>query len=223
RAATFHSQTQSQGCALPDADISRQKPTRKAREIPRKRRETAAAARRQRLSRRDRGGKRQNRALRRWTGFSEDDERVRRTRSTFGAGGEDLPATAFHQHILSLFAVFLLFQPIGFRSRSNNGLCGKMNKELQALERKLEIRKRELAEAHSHIAVLEEKLLKLKQYRRELKALKEERRTLRKSPERRIGQVLRAPYRVLEKPLKTVWRKLHQQKPTFGNSFAQSE
>ena len=98
-----------------------------------------------------------------------------------------------------------------------------MNKELEALERKLEIRNRELAEAHSHIAVLEEKLLKLKQYRRELKSLKEERRTLRTSPERRIGQVLLAPYRVLEKPAKTVWRKLHQQKPAFGNSVAQSE
>jgi len=95
-----------------------------------------------------------------------------------------------------------------------------MNKELEALERKLEIRNRELAEAHRHIAVLEEKLLKLKQYRRELKSLKEERRTLRTSPERRIGQVLLAPYRVLEKPAKTVWRKLHQQKPT---SVAQSE
>jgi glycosyltransferase involved in cell wall biosynthesis len=98
-----------------------------------------------------------------------------------------------------------------------------MNKELEALERKLEIRNRELAEAHSHIAVLEEKLLKLKQYRRELKSLKEERRTLRQSPERRIGQVLLAPYRVLEKPAKTVWRKFRQQKPTLGNSVAQSE
>ena len=48
-----------------------------------------------------------------------------------------------------------------------------MNEELNALQRKLEIRKRELAEAHSHIAALEEKLLKLKQYRRELKLLKE--------------------------------------------------
>ena len=98
-----------------------------------------------------------------------------------------------------------------------------MSKELEALERKLEIRNRELAEAHSHIAALEERLLKLKQYRRELKSLKEERRTLRKSPERRIGQVFLAPYRVLEKLAKTVWRKLHQQKRTPGNSVAQSE
>ena len=98
-----------------------------------------------------------------------------------------------------------------------------MSKELEALERKLEIRNRELAEAHSHIAVLEEKLLKLKQYRRELESLKEERRTLRKSPERRIGQVLLAPYRVLEKPAKAVWRKLQQQRRASGNSVAQSE
>ena len=51
-----------------------------------------------------------------------------------------------------------------------------MNKERDALERKLEIRDRELTEAHSHISALEEKLLKLKRYRRELKLLKEERR-----------------------------------------------
>jgi GT2 family glycosyltransferase len=134
-----------------------------------------------------------------------------------------LPATAFNQYNVSCVAAIQLFQPIGFRSRSNNGLCSKMNKDREALERKLEMRNRELAEAHRHIAVLEEKLLKLKQYRRELKSLKEERRTLRKSPERRIGQVLLAPYRVLEKPAKTVWRKLHQQKPTLGTSVAQSE
>jgi glycosyltransferase involved in cell wall biosynthesis len=98
-----------------------------------------------------------------------------------------------------------------------------MNKELEALERRLEIHNRELAEAHRHIAALEEKLLKLKQYRRELKSLKEERRTLRKSPERRIGQVLLAPYRVLQRPAKTLWRKLHRQKRTPANSVAPSE
>jgi len=81
-----------------------------------------------------------------------------------------------------------------------------MNKELEALARKLEIRNRELAEAHGHIATLEEKLFKLKQYRRELKLLKEERRSLRKSAERRVGQVLLAPYRTFEKLPKTVWK-----------------
>ena len=98
-----------------------------------------------------------------------------------------------------------------------------MNKELEALERKLEIRNRELAEAHSHIAVLEEKLLKLKQYRRELKSLKEERRTLRKSPERRIGQILLAPYRLPEKLAKTVWKKFHRPNSNPQRTTAPSE
>jgi glycosyltransferase involved in cell wall biosynthesis len=97
-----------------------------------------------------------------------------------------------------------------------------MNKELNALERKLEIRNRELTEAHTHIAVLEEKLLKLKQYRRELKLLKEERRRLRESAERRVGQILLAPYRLLEKPAKRVWRRI-QLKPARGKPAAPTE
>ena len=99
-----------------------------------------------------------------------------------------------------------------------------MSKDLQALERKLEIRNRELAEAHSHIAALEEKLLKLKQYRRELKSLKEERRTLRKSPERRIGQILLAPYRLSEKLAKNSLEKVSsaELKPS-RNAVAPSE
>ena len=92
-----------------------------------------------------------------------------------------MPAACFNQYNVRSVAAIELFEPIGFRSHSNNGLCSKMNKELDALERKLEIRNRELTEAHTHIAALEEKLLKLKQYRRELKLLKEERRRLRES------------------------------------------
>lgn len=98
-----------------------------------------------------------------------------------------------------------------------------MNEEVDALERKLEIRNRELTEAHTHIAVLEQKLLKLKEYRRELKLLKEERRRLRKSPERRAGQVLLAPFRLLVRPAKTIWRKLQQQNPTRGSSAEPTE
>jgi len=97
-----------------------------------------------------------------------------------------------------------------------------MNKERGALERKLEIRDRELTEAHSHISALEEKLLKLKRYRRELKLLKEERRRLRESAERRVGQILLAPYRLLEKPAKKVWRKV-KQKRTRGKPAAPTE
>jgi O-antigen biosynthesis protein len=107
-----------------------------------------------------------------------------------------------------------VLEPIGFRLRSSKGLSSKMNKELEALERKLEIRNRELAEAHSHISALEGKLLKLKQYRRELKLLQEERRRLRKSAERRVGQVLLAPYRIFEKLPKTVWKMFGSKKRT---------
>jgi hypothetical protein len=45
--------------------------------------------------------------------------------------------------------------------------------QLNAVQRKLELRDAELKEAHRHIAALEGKLLKLKEYRRELKQLKE--------------------------------------------------
>ena len=81
------------------------------------------------------------------------------------------------------------------------------------MQRKLEVRNRELAEAHSHIAALEEKLLKLKQYRRELKLLKEQKDALRRSPERRLGQILLAPYRLSEKVAKKIF---HREKRSRG-------
>jgi len=99
----------------------------------------------------------------------------------------------------------------------------RLNSELGALRRTLEIRGSELEGAHHHIASLEEKLLKLKEYRRELKLLKEQKRKLRKSIESRVGQVLLAPYRLLEKLAKTVWRKLHQKGRKPMGSTARSE
>jgi GT2 family glycosyltransferase len=81
--------------------------------------------------------------------------------------------------------------------------------QLNAVQRKLEVRDAELKEAHQHIAALEEKLLKLKEYQRELKRLKEERRSLRKSAERRVGQVLLAPYRLPTRVAKAVWKRFH--------------
>ena len=83
----------------------------------------------------------------------------------------------------------------------------ELNARLRALQRTVEMRGAELEDAHRHIAALEEKLLKLKEYRRELKSLREERRRLRKSPERRVGQVLLAPYRLPTTLAKNVWRK----------------
>jgi GT2 family glycosyltransferase len=106
---------------------------------------------------------------------------------------------------------------------AEKGLCHKMNKELEALERKLEIRNRELAEAHSHIAGLEEKLLKLKQYRRELKLLREQKDALRKSPERRVGRIFLAPYRLPQKIAKKVWQRFRRQDSRRSRHVALTE
>jgi GT2 family glycosyltransferase len=135
--------------------------------------------------------------LRRWIGFSEDDERVRTTRSTFGAGRVDLPAACFNQY---------------------NVAVSQPEDQLNAVQRRLELREGELKEAHRHIAALEEKLLKLKEYRRELKRLKEERRHLRKSPERRVGQVLLAPYRLPTRLVKTAWRRFRGERQNPAES-----
>ena len=87
----------------------------------------------------------------------------------------------------------------------------KVSAHLSGLERALHDRVSELEAAHRHIGALEEKLLKLKQHQRELKLLKEQKQTLRKSPERRIGQVLLAPYRIPEKLIKATRKKLWPQ------------
>src|ERR1044072_7167434 len=86
----------------------------------------------------------------------------------------------------------------------------RVNKTVNDLKRSLQIRRSELKGAHDHIAALEEKLLKLKEYRRELKMLKEQKQILRKSPERRVGQILLAPYRLPERLVKNIWKKLRR-------------
>src|SRR5438874_8798206 len=75
-------------------------------------------------------------------------------------------------------------------------------------ERTLRMRISELKAAERHIAELEAKLLKLNEYRRELRLLKEQKRALQKSPERRIGQVLLAPYRLPERLINVIWNRL---------------
>ena len=62
----------------------------------------------------------------------------------------------------------------------------------------------ELEAADRHIAQLEEKVLKLKEAKRDLKQLKAEKQALRKSPERKIGQVILAPYRLPQKLIREV-------------------
>jgi glycosyltransferase involved in cell wall biosynthesis len=99
----------------------------------------------------------------------------------------------------------------------------RLNRALSDVKRSFQIRGSELEGAHRHIAALEAKLLKLKKYRRELKLLKEQKQTLRKSPERRVGQILLAPYRLPEKLAKTVWKKLRPPVRARGRSVARSE
>jgi GT2 family glycosyltransferase len=99
----------------------------------------------------------------------------------------------------------------------------RLNARLSAMQRLHEIRGSELEAAHRHIAALEEKLLKLKEYRRELKSLKEQRQILRKSPERRIGQVLLAPYRLPEKLVKAIRKKLRPRAAKLTRPAAPTE
>ncbi len=99
----------------------------------------------------------------------------------------------------------------------------RLNSKLGALRRTLEIHGSELEGAQRHIASLEEKLLKLKEYRRELRLLKEQKQKLRKSPERRIAQVFLAPYRLPQKLAQTVWKKLGRKRgkstPVGSNEY----
>jgi O-antigen biosynthesis protein len=99
----------------------------------------------------------------------------------------------------------------------------RFNARLSGVERTLRTRASELEAADRHIAALEERLLKLKQYRSELKLLKEQRQALRRSPERRIGQVLLAPYRIPEKLVKAAWNKLRPASTKRPRSTAPSE
>ena len=80
----------------------------------------------------------------------------------------------------------------------------RVNTQLRRLRRALRTRMSELEAADRHIARLEEKVLKLKQAKRDLKQLKAEKHALRKSPERKIGQVILAPYRLPQKLIREV-------------------
>lgn len=70
----------------------------------------------------------------------------------------------------------------------------RVQRQVHGLERSLRTRMSELEAADRHISKLEEKLLKLKEAKQQLKQLKAEKQALRKSPERKVGQVLLAPY-----------------------------
>ena len=76
------------------------------------------------------------------------------------------------------------------------------------LQRTLHTRTSELEAADRHIAKLEEKILQLREATRELKQLKKDKHALRKCPERKVGQVLLAPYRLPQRLFREVRKQL---------------
>src|SRR5262249_8346090 len=94
----------------------------------------------------------------------------------------------------------------------------RLHVQLSKYKRALQVRMSELEAAERHIAQLEGKLLKVKQYRNELRSLKEQKQVLLKSPERRIGRVLLAPYRLLEHLIKVIRKKLFRVRPGKDSS-----
>ena len=81
----------------------------------------------------------------------------------------------------------------------------RINAQWRGMHRTLRTRLAELEAADRHIAQLEEKVLKLKEAKRDLKQLKAEKQALRKSPERKLGQIILAPYRLPQKLIREVW------------------
>jgi GT2 family glycosyltransferase len=80
----------------------------------------------------------------------------------------------------------------------------RLHLQIRNFQRKLQTRMSELEAVDRHIATLEEKILKLKEANREVKQLKQEKQALRKSPERRIGQVILAPYRLPQRLIRAL-------------------
>jgi GT2 family glycosyltransferase len=128
-------------------------------------------------------------------------------------GGIDPGAICLRHHPGELEALFPVVETA----------FARLNRRLSALQRILRTRMTELEAADRHIAALEEKLLKLKQYRSELKLLNEQRRRLRKSPERRVGQVLLAPYRIPERLIKAAWKRLRPHRTQGERSAGPTE
>jgi GT2 family glycosyltransferase len=84
----------------------------------------------------------------------------------------------------------------------------RLQRHVRDLERSLGTRMSELEAADRHISKLEEKLLKLKEARLQLKQLKAEKQEMRKSPERKLGQVLLAPYLLPKKLVRGIRKRM---------------
>jgi GT2 family glycosyltransferase len=88
----------------------------------------------------------------------------------------------------------------------------RLQRQMSGLERTLRTRLAELEAADRHISKLEEKLLKWKESRKQVKQLKAEKQALRKSPERKVGQVLLAPYLLPQRLVRGIRKRLPRSK-----------
>ncbi len=91
----------------------------------------------------------------------------------------------------------------------------RVHLQMRNLHRNLRTRMSELEAADRHIAKLEEKILGLREAKRELKQVRQEKQALRKSPERKVGQVLLAPYLLPQRLYRVVrkqWRRPEPEK-----------
>jgi GT2 family glycosyltransferase len=92
----------------------------------------------------------------------------------------------------------------------------RMQRQVAGLERSLRTRMAELEAADQHISKLEEKLLKWKEARKQIKQLKAEKQALRKSPERKVGQVVLAPYLLPQRLVRGIRKRLPGAKKSAG-------
>ncbi len=92
----------------------------------------------------------------------------------------------------------------------------RLQRQVAGLERSLRTRMAELEAADHHISKLEEKLLKWKEARKQIKQLKAEKQALRKSPERKVGQVLLAPYLLPKRLVRGIRKRLPRGKKSTG-------
>jgi GT2 family glycosyltransferase len=99
----------------------------------------------------------------------------------------------------------------------------RIQRQLRGLERSLRTRMAELEAADHHISKLEEKLLKLKEARKQIKELKAEKQALRKSPERKVGQVLLAPYLLPKKLVRGIRKRLPKRGKSLRGAATRSE
>ena len=102
---------------------------------------------------------------------------------------------------------------------ADSSSVARLEAQVHELERTIRARTAELEGADRHIASLEEKLFKLKELSRELKRLKQEKHALKKSPERKIGQVLLAPYRLPQKLIRALQGDRHDRRSAGATQY----